>query len=240
MQKSLNIVITGASRGIGYQVAKQLAGQGHSLFCVSRNKGALQKLKQECLTLNHKANIEILGMDITELTNNTYDLCSDIKEVFPRVDVLLNNAGILINKNFAEFSFNESARIFNLNFFAVATVIQQLLPVMGGEQISHIVNIGSMGGYQGSSKFPGLSYYSASKAALSCLSECLAEELKDSNIKVNCLALGAAQTEMLNEAFPGYKAPLSGKEMAEFISYFMISGHTFFNGKVLPVAVSAP
>jgi NAD(P)-dependent dehydrogenase (short-subunit alcohol dehydrogenase family) len=97
-----------------------------------------------------------------------------------------------------------------------------------------------MGGFQGSMKFKGLSYYSASKAALACLSECLANEFADSNISVNCLALGAVQTEMLEEAFPGYKAPVTAKEMAGFISYFAINGHKFYNGKILPVAVSTP
>ena len=97
-----------------------------------------------------------------------------------------------------------------------------------------------MGGYQGSSKFPGLSLYSASKGALSILSECMAEELGEKGIKVNCLALGAAQTEMLEKAFPGYQAPLSANEMAEFISDFAINGHRYFNGKILPISVSTP
>jgi 3-oxoacyl-[acyl-carrier protein] reductase len=105
---------------------------------------------------------------------------------------------------------------------------------------SHIVNISSMGGYQGSSKYKGLSVYSASKAALSCLSECLAGELKDSGISVNCLALGSVQTGMFEKAFPGFKAPLGPKEMAEFITYFAINGNKYFNGKVLPVAVNNP
>jgi NAD(P)-dependent dehydrogenase (short-subunit alcohol dehydrogenase family) len=97
-----------------------------------------------------------------------------------------------------------------------------------------------MGGFQGSVKFKGLSYYSASKAAISCLTECLANEFSESRISVNCLALGAVQTEMLNEAFPGYKAPVEAHEMAEFISEFALSGHKFFNGKILPVAVGTP
>jgi NAD(P)-dependent dehydrogenase (short-subunit alcohol dehydrogenase family) len=105
---------------------------------------------------------------------------------------------------------------------------------------SHIVNIASMGGFQGSSKYPGLSCYSASKAALACLTECLAGEFTESGIKVNCLALGSVQTEMLEEAFPGYKAPVDAQEMAEFIADFALKGHKFFNGKILPVAVNNP
>ena len=107
-------------------------------------------------------------------------------------------------------------------------------------QNAHIVNIGSMGGFQGSAKFKGLSLYSSSKGALAILSECLAEELKERKIFVNCLALGSAQTEMLSEAFPGYHAPLTAREMAGFVVDFATRGHRWFNGKVLPVAVSTP
>jgi len=105
---------------------------------------------------------------------------------------------------------------------------------------SHIVNISSMGGFQGSAKYAGLSYYSASKAALACLTECLANEFKEYGISMNCLALGSVQTEMFEEAFPGYKAPVDVKQMAEFISGFALTGHKFFNGKILPVAVGNP
>ena len=97
-----------------------------------------------------------------------------------------------------------------------------------------------MGGFQGSSKYRGLSYYSAAKAALSCLSECLAEEFREDGIIVNCLALGSVQTEMLEEAFPGYKAPVSAREMAELIADFAVKGSRFFNGKIIPVAFSNP
>lgn len=183
---------------------------------------------------------EIMELDISALNYGDQVLHNAVIEQFQRVDVILNNAGLLINKKFGEFSREEASQIFDTNFFSAAAVIQQLLPLMGGETTSHIVNIGSMGGFQGSSKFAGLSYYSASKAALACLSECLAEEFKEKNIKVNCLALGAAQTEMLEEAFPGIKAPLTAEEIAEFIGQFMVSGHRFFNGKTLPVSVSTP
>ena len=97
-----------------------------------------------------------------------------------------------------------------------------------------------MGGFQGSAKYSGLSYYSASKAALACLTECLANEFTGFGISVNCLALGSVQTEMLNEAFPGYKAPVDAKQMAEYISGFALTGHKFFNGKILPVAIGNP
>ena len=97
-----------------------------------------------------------------------------------------------------------------------------------------------MGGVGGSAKFAGLSAYSSSKGALSILTECLAEELKDYNIHVNALALGAVNTEMLQNAFPGYVANTQPQQMAAFIYDFATTKYSFFNGKVLPVSNSTP
>ena len=117
-------------------------------------------------------------------------------------------------------------------------MIQALLTLFPKQ--SHILTISSMGGLQGSAKFSGLSLYSASKGALAVLTECLAEELSEQEIKCNCLALGAVQTEMLSKAFPGYTAPLNPEEMAEFIVEFALHGHRYFNGKILPVSLTTP
>jgi NAD(P)-dependent dehydrogenase (short-subunit alcohol dehydrogenase family) len=152
---------------------------------------------------------------------------------------LINNAGLLINKPFRELSPEDWQAMFAVNVFGVAEMIRALLPVFTNDG-GHILNVGSMGGFQGSAKFPGLSAYSASKAALASLTECLAEELKNDKIAVNCLALGAVQTEMLETAFPGFQAPVSSEEMGRLLAWFIRQGHTFFNGKVLPVSVSTP
>lgn len=227
----MNIVITGASRGIGYQVAK-LFGQdkNNKIIAISRNKDNLDLLTKE------SDNIISIPFD---LSSNQYDdLVDHISKFIGKIDILINNAGYLINKPFKNISSGEMNDIFNVNFFSVAILIQSLLPLMNTN--SHIVNIGSMGGFQGSSKFPGLSIYSASKAALANLSECLAEELKELKISVNCLSIGSVQTEMLESAFPGYQAPLQADEMASFIVSFASTGHRFFNGKVLPVSSTTP
>ncbi len=157
---------------------------------------------------------------------------------FTKTEVLINIAGTLINKDFLNISPAEGRIIMETNFFGPAALIKALKPFMAVD--SHIVNISSMGGFQGSVKYRGLSYYSASKAALACLTECLANEFTEYRISVNCLALGSVQTEMLDEAFPGYKAPVEAKDMAEFISGFALKGHKFFNGKILPVAIGNP
>lgn len=235
----MNVIVTGASRGIGFETALLLCKQGHKVIAIARNGAGLEKLQIATRSVKSDSNLMILSGDLTN-EKDIQELVYTAKALNSRIDVLINNAGILINKEFDKITSEELRSVYELNVFAPFRLIQALLPFMGGHEVSHIVNISSMGGVQGSSKFPGLSAYSSSKAALAGLSELLAEELKEKEIRVNCLALGAAQTEMLSTAFPGYTAPLSAKEMAEWIAWFAINGHKFFNGKILPVAISTP
>ncbi|HMM11969.1 MAG TPA: SDR family oxidoreductase [Bacteroidales bacterium] len=229
----MNIVITGASRGIGFSLVNQFVHQGHRVLAVSRNIAPLQDIEAE----KHKGLLIPLRLDL-EQTASVAELHTTVSRHFEHVDVLVNNAGLLINKPFQVLTDDDFDRLFDVNVKAPFSIIRALESLFAPD--SHIVNIGSMGGFQGSAKFSGLSLYSASKGALAILTECLAEELKPRGIKVNCLALGAAQTEMLSEAFPGYHAPVSADEMAAYISWFALNGHRFFNGKILPVSVSTP
>ena len=236
----MNIIVTGASRGIGYEIVRLFAGNGnHNVIAISRNEEKLQRLVNECKDINPEATVIPLVIDLLEILDNP-DRLANVKTTLDHIDILINNAGSLINKAFDGTSVKEVDDMFSINFFVPAMMIRALLSHMGKKGKTHIVNIGSMGGFQGSSKYPGLSYYSASKAALAVLTECLPAELKNSNIYVNCLALGSAQTEMFNEAFPGSEAVLSAAEMAEYIVYFATDGHKYFNGKIIPVALSNP
>ena len=143
-----------------------------------------------------------------------------------------------MNKPFTQLSETDFVEMLQSNYIGHVRMIQATLPMMAAG--SHIVNIGSMGAFQGSVKFAGLAAYSASKAALHTLTECLALELAEQQIRVNCLALGSAQTEMLEEAFPGYESPVMAFEMGKYIADFALTGHKFFNGKILPVALTTP
>ncbi|MBN1949767.1 MAG: SDR family oxidoreductase [Bacteroidales bacterium] len=233
----MNVLITGASRGIGYALAKEFSRNGNSrLFLMSRSESGLNNLREACQKINANVEIVTIPFDIVQLEQE--ELPEVIKEV--HLDILINNAGLLINKPFEDLSAADILRMIQTNLLAPALLIRKSLVNLGGTSHSHIVNIGSMGGFQGSVKFKGLSMYSASKAALASMTECLAEELKAQNIVVNCLALGSVQTEMLEEAFPGYQAPVTSEEMAAFIADFAMNGHRFFNGKVLPVSASTP
>lgn len=227
----MNIVVTGASRGIGFELVKQFLGAGHTVFCLTRNLEPLNAIAH--------INLKCISTDLTSQVSMNAAVAF-IKKEATHVDCIINNAGSLVNKPYESISYDELQNVYQVNVFAPYYLIQQLLPILGNKSKAHIVNISSMGGFQGSAKFPGLTAYSSSKAALVGLTECLAEELKEKNISVNCLAIGAVQTEMLEEAFPGYQAPLSPKQMAEYIYDFALKGHQYYNGKILPVSSSTP
>lgn len=230
-----NYLITGASRGIGYDTALSLAAKAeYRIFAISRTEARLQELVREAESRYGHQNIEIMAVDLAEVkAQQLHDW------IMPhgKLTGLVNNAGVLINKPFLELTAEDWRRSFEVNFFSIVRLLKALFPLLEG---AHILNIGSMGGFQGSSKFPGLSAYSASKAALANLTECLAEEGKEKGIVSNCLALGAVQTDMLAEAFPGFKAPVDSSQMGEMVAWFLQNGNLFFNGKVLPVSVSTP
>jgi short-subunit dehydrogenase len=223
-----NIIITGTSRGIGYEMALQFANAGHQVLAISR--------KTSQVLMEHE-NITCLPIDISD-ENQLQQVLVFVSKTWKKVDVLIHNAGSLLHKNFTEISSQEFQNIYKVNVFAVAELTKICIPFM--EKGSHVVTISSMGGIQGSLKFAGLSAYSSSKGAVITLSELLAEEYKESEIAFNVLALGAVNTEMLQEAFPGYEAPLSAKEMADYIFNFALTGNKYYNGKVLQVSSSTP
>lgn len=229
------IVVTGASRGIGLEIVKQfLIDDENMVLAIARNSKELLILKQK-----YKGKLITIFGDITKQPVLNKILFA-VKANGGKVDVLINNAGALVNKPFEKITSKELSIIYNVNVFAPFLLVQKLLPCLGKKSKAHIINIGSIGGFQGSSKFPGLSAYSSSKSAIAGLTECLAEEFKGKNIAVNCLALGAVQTEMLSKAFPGYKAPMKAQQMANFIVNFSVTGHQYFNGKIIPVSSTTP
>ena len=233
------ILITGASNGIGYQTALNLSAENHIVIAVARNNSKLQELSVEAKKQNPNAKLYPVAFDLSSAGQNL--LLNEIKKInITSIDCLINNAGVLINKPFEQLLYDDFKSVYDVNVFAPAMLIQTLLPMLEQSNSAHIVNISSIGGVQGSSKYLGLSAYSSSKGALNTLTECLAIELSPKNIKVNCLALGSVNTEMLAAAFPGYEASVSAKKMAEWVSWFALNGHHFFNGKIIPVALNNP
>lgn len=225
------VVVVGASRGIGKSVVELFASNpDYKVFALARNK--------EKLDSNFK--------DFSNVVCGTFDLSSSIAgqlaEIFEHIDhidILINNAGFLVNKPFETITHEEFNQSYQINVIGVMETVQYFIPKLNSKK-SHVVNISSMGGFQSSMKFAGLSAYSTSKAALCSFTELFAEEYKNTQIKMNCLCLGAVQTEMLDEAFPGYKAPLKPDEMAKFIVNFAQTNADFMNGKIIPVSLTNP
>ncbi len=223
-----NIIITGTSRGIGYELALLLANAGHHVIALSR------KIPQGLLG---NVNITSLSVDLSK-EDDYLEIEKVLNGLGTKIDVLIHNAGSLVNKPFAQLTQTDFEKVYQVNVFAVARLTQIVLPFLS--QGSHVVTISSMGGIQGSMKFAGLAAYSSSKGAVITLSELLAEEYKELGIAFNVLALGAVNTEMLQEAFPGYNAPTSPAEMAEYIAHFALTGNKYHNGKVIQVSSSTP
>ncbi len=223
-----NVIITGTSRGIGFELVRLFAKDGHQVLALSRNEKPVADLNLEGVTT--------FPFDLGNATE--YQKVSKFLEQWKKVDVLINNAGSLLIKPFLETTTDEFKTIYGVNVFGVAEMTRTVLPKMNRK--GHVVTISSMGGVQGSMKFAGLSAYSSSKGAVITLTELLAEEFKKTGPSFNVLALGAVQTEMLEEAFPGYQAPLMAFEMAQYIKEFALTGQQYYNGKLLQVSNSTP
>ncbi|MDC6390681.1 SDR family oxidoreductase [Maribacter sp. PR1] len=224
-----NIIITGTSRGIGFEMAKLFADEGHSVLALSRNEQTIENL-------DHK-NITAFSFDLSKASD--FDRVEQfLVDDWKKVDILINNAGALLNKPFSETTLEEFKKVYEVNVFGVTAMNKLVIPFM--TKSGHIVTVSSMGGVQGSAKFPGLSAYSSSKGGVITLTELLAEEYKETGPSFNVLALGAVQTEMLEEAFPGYQAPVTPLEMARYIKDFALNANKLFNGKLIQVSSSTP
>lgn len=223
-----NIIITGTSRGIGFELALQFANAGHQVLAISR------KIPQALLG---NANITCLSVDLSN-ESELVKVTDFLSKSWKQIDAVIHNAGSLLLKPFSETTQEDFENIYKVNVFGVANLTRICLPYL--QKGSHVVTISSMGGIQGSLKFAGLAAYSSSKGAVITLSELLAEEYKERGISFNVLALGSVQTEMLAEAFPGYQAPITAGEMANYIYDFTLTGNKYFNGKVLQVSSTNP
>ena len=222
-----NIIITGTSSGIGLELVKIYSKNGYNVISLSRSD----------LPVKGLVGVDHMNFDISK-KESLVNLVNLVKNKYKKIDILINNAGKLINKSFKDLSKDDLYDIYDVNVFGVISLIQCLLPFF--KKDSHVVNISSIGGISGSSKFPGLTAYSSSKGALNILTEVLAEEFKESGPKFNSLSLGSVNTPMLNKAFPGYKAQVNPNEMASFIFDFANNSSKVFNGKVIPVSSSNP
>ena len=218
--------ITGGSRGIGLATVKEFLQKDWKVIVLTRNLEPLSELKEE-----YGSNLELVA----------YDLQNPMLTKLPSdpVDVLIHNAGALVNKPMAQMTAEDLQFCYGINVFGPYLLTQRLLSQLTDR--AHVIAISSVGGVQGSVKFPGLTNYSSSKGAMNVLMECFqAEFAESSQWSFNALALGAVQTEMLSEAFPGYVAPLQPEELSPFIYTFASTVGQVMRGKIIPVSLSTP
>ena len=220
------IVVTGTSSGIGHQICIQAAKMNFHVISVSRNIEPLKDI----------GGIESFSIDITN-KDSIDEFVANLKSRKIKIDILINNAGYLVSELFGDTTYDSFKKTFDVNVFGLAEITRSLIPIINSD--GHVINISSIGGVNGSKKFPGLSAYSSSKAAVIALTEVLAEEHQNGP-SFNVLALGAVQTKMLKEAFPDYNAETKPEEMAKYILDFAISGNKLFNGKLISVSNSNP
>lgn len=233
-------IITGAGGGLGMSMLRQLASDPSKplVLALTVRKETHFVVYEELSEALKAGRLQLHSCDLSQPFDPETIPFPWASEEERQSVFIVHNAGLL-EKNTPGLWNEASARsMFEVNFWAPLRLTYAWLPRLAAG--SHIVNIGSMGGYQGSAKFPGLAHYSASKAALACWSECLAAELAPLGIRVNCLALGSADTHMLRTAFPGYESPVKPDAMAAFILNFTRTAHAVINGKVIPVAVTTP
>ena len=220
------IIVTGTSSGIGHQICIQAAKMNFRVLSVSRNTQPLKDID----------GIESFKLDITD-KNSVKEFVTNLKKRKIKIDILINNAGYLVSELFSDTTYDSFKKTFDVNVFGLAEITRLLIPIINKD--GHVLNISSIGGVNGSKKFPGLSVYSSSKAAVIALTEVLAEEYQDGP-SFNVLALGAVQTKMLKEAFPDYSAETKPEEMAKYILNFAINNGQLFNGKLISVSNSNP
>lgn len=228
------VLVTGAGSGIGLEVVRALLREHEGpVWAVARD--GRRRLASESADAVDR--LRIIDCDLLH-TDSIETIVNAVGR--HRLVGLVNNAAILRKAEVGAYDRAALMLQFETNAVVPLLLAQALAPRLAGDPAGHVVHIGSMGGFQDSVKFPGLAGYSASKAALACMAQCLAEEWKGMGLCSNCLALGAADTEMLRQAFPDYRAPCTAAEMGGFIAAFVRNGHKHFNGKVLPVSVSTP
>lgn len=242
-----NVLITGGGTGVGKAIAKSMAQHYDvRLFLTGRRRQLLEQTRDEIL--NDKRGfreVHIIEADHASEEGRRMIL-SKLQEHTDRLEVMVNNAGKLIQVPATALTMDDFLEVFKVNVFGVALLCGQLFHLLergtlhSPDVAAHVVNISSMGGIQGSMKFSGLSAYSSSKGALLTLTECLAQEWTGNRVRVNALAIGSVETEMFRSAFPGLKAASDVGSMGNFIARFAMDASILINGKIIPVSSGTP
>jgi short-subunit dehydrogenase len=187
-------LITGASSGIGRELAHVFAKNNHNLVISGRREARLEELGEE-LASAHGTHVVPIAADLATVKGAS-QLFSRVEDTSLPIDVLVNNAGTALTSQFKDMPRTKLVDIVNLNVRAVTELTALVMPQMIARKSGRILNVASVAGFRA---VPGMSVYSASKSFVISFSESLSEELKDSGITVTALCPGLTKTEMVED-----------------------------------------
>lgn len=220
-------VVTGASSGIGLATVRKLAANGARVVMFARSAEVIQAIEKE----DPERFLAVAG-NAAEETDLERLFAMSMKR-FGACELLVNAAGTFEAARVMDMCVKQWDLVFAVNvraiFLASKLALEQMVPLRRGS----IVNIASISGITGPQKFPLLSSYCASKAALIAFTEALAVEVKDQGIRVNCVSPGSVDTPMLRRAAPGLAPDMTADEVAETILFLASARSRPINGQNL-------
>ncbi|MBQ3502388.1 MAG: SDR family oxidoreductase [Clostridia bacterium] len=240
MRSMKTVLITGASRGIGREIALKFAGEGYNVVL---NYNSSEKKAKELANQIEKCGVGclVLKADVA-IESEVKDMVDVALKQFGKIDVLVNNAGVALSKLFQLTTTDEIARVFGVNTFGVINCSKAVVPSMVSEKCGKIINISSIWGKVGASME---TIYSASKGAVISFTMALAKELAPSGISVNCVCPGVIDTDMLLEYTEDDKKELkeqtplnrlgTPQDVANAVYFLASDNATFITGQVITV-----
>jgi NAD(P)-dependent dehydrogenase (short-subunit alcohol dehydrogenase family) len=178
-------LVTGCSRGLGREIARAVLAAGHRLIATARDP-------RDLASLPAGERLRAVALDVTDAAQ-ARAVVAEGAAAFGRLDVVVNNAGIIKANSIEDLAEEDFRRQIEINFFGVYNVTRAVLPVMRAQRDGHIIQISSIGGRRGS---PGLGAYQAAKWAVGGFSEVLAREVGPLGIRVTCVEPGGMRTDM--------------------------------------------
>ena len=217
-------LVTGASSGIGAELARVLARHGHSLVLVARDHDRLHRLADE-LGQQHQTRIVVLLLNLSH-PDAPEAIVRELDERSLEPDILVNNAGMIVYGKFWETDWEDERRMLWVNLMSLTRLTKLILPGMRGRGRGRILNVGSVGSFVPS---PRNAVYSATKAYLLSLSEAIAEELQGSGVTVTALCPGAVRSELQQRAGMTHvrllrSGALEASRVAEYAYRAMMAG----------------
>jgi NAD(P)-dependent dehydrogenase (short-subunit alcohol dehydrogenase family) len=229
-------IITGAGRGVGRAAALRFAREGARVVLFSRTPAPLHVVAAEIARQGYPF-LSVVG-DVSR-EEDVHTLFQQTLQTFKRVDILVNCAGIVIVRPFAEMDTSTWDHVLGVNLRGTFLCCHEAFRIMAAQRSGVIVNLSSLSGVKGVEKFPGLSAYNVSKAGVASLTEILAVEGKPYNIRICAISPGAVDTEMLKQAAPHLKAAMTPEDLAEILLFMVDESGRMLSGTNLEIFSNA-